>query len=310
MREIKKIIWASDGSKESLEALNYAIYLARRFWAEITGMYVIEMHPRLLYDYARDPDSDLYGWVGQAAANHKARLVSEAENAGVEGLPFRTAVLIGDPSAEIVKLARRRKADLIVLGIRGLGLIDRMLVGSTALKVFRQTNIPVLAVKKRDKASGIEIRNILVPLDIYEKEESALSCAVDLAQAFKANISVVYAYRLFAYAVLEEGEAPVGINELGEDALKFFSTELAARVEEPRQRLKTDTIEAGIPGITTDLIEGINPAIGIVEYADNKDMDLIVINTHARKGIKKFIMGSVTEKIVQESACPVLVIKP
>ncbi len=34
MREIKKIIWASDGSKESLEALNYAIYLARRFWAE------------------------------------------------------------------------------------------------------------------------------------------------------------------------------------------------------------------------------------------------------------------------------------
>jgi nucleotide-binding universal stress UspA family protein len=131
-----------------------------------------------------------------------------------------------------------------------------------------------------------------------------------LAQAFKANISVVYAYRLFVYAVLEEGEAPVGINELGEDALKFFSTELAARVEEPRQRLKTDTIETGIPGITTDLIEGINPAIGIVEYADNKDMDLIVINTHARKGIKKFIMGSVTEKIVQESSCPVLVIKP
>ncbi len=97
---------------------------------------------------------------------------------------------------------------------------------------------------------------------------------------------------------------------MGEDALKFFSTELAARVEEPRQRLKTDTIETGIPGITTDLIEGINPAIGIAEYADKKEMDLIVINTHARKGIKKFIMGSVTEKIVQESACPVLVIKP
>lgn len=310
MREIKKIIWASDGSKESLEALNYAIYLARRFWAEITGMYVIEMHPRLLYDYARDPDSELYRWVEQAAANHQGRLVSEAENAGVEGLPFRTAVLIGDPSEEIVKLARRRKADLIVLGIRGLGLIDRLLVGSTALKVLRQSGIPILAVKKRDKESGIDIRNVLVPLDIYEIEDSALNYAVDLAQAIKANISVVYAYRLFAYAALEEGEPPVGINELGEDALKFFSTELAARVEEPRRRLQADGTVASKPEITTDLIEAINPAMGIVEYADNKDADLIVINTHARKGIKKFIMGSVTEKIVQESACPVLALKP
>lgn len=309
MKEIKKIIWASDGSDESEEALNYAIFLARIFRSEITGVYVIEMHPRLLYDYARDPDSELYSWVEQTAENHKERLISEAEISGIQGISFRTTVSIGDPSEEIVKLARRKKADLIVLGVRGLGLIDKMLVGSTTLKVLRKSRIPVLSVRKRGRGEAIELRNILVPLDIYDKEDSALDYAVDLAQAIKTNISVVYAYRLFDYAAIEEGKTPSGINELGEEALKFFSSELAARVEGPRERLKRDGMEAGSE-ITTDLIEGKTPAMRIVEYANSKNTDLIVINTHGRKGIKKIMMGSVTDKVVQESPCPVLALKP
>ena len=309
MKEIKKIIWASDGSDESEEALNYAIFLARIFRSEITGVYVIEMHPRLLYDYARDPDSELYSWVEQTAENHKERLISEAEISGIQGISFRTAVSIGDPSEEIVKLARRKKADLIVLGVRGLGLIDKMLVGSTTLKVLRKSRIPVLSVRKRGRGEAIELRNILVPLDIYDKEDSALDYAVDLAQAIKANITVAYAYRLFDYAAIEEGKTPSGINELGEEALKFFSSELAARIEGPRERLKRDGMEAGAE-ITTDLIEGKTPAMRIVEYANSKNTDLIVINTHGRKGIKKIMMGSVTDKVVQESPCPVLALKP
>ena len=310
MREIKKIIWASDGSKESEEALNYAVFLAQIFNSEIVGIYVIELHPRLLYDYARNPDSELYKWVEEAAEYHKSRLTSKAKNLGIPWIPFRETVLIGDPSEEIVKLARRKKADLIVMGVRGLGLIDRMLVGSTALKVLRQSHIPVLTVKKRDKESAVDIRNILVPLDIYEKEDSALDYAIDLTQKIKANISVVYGYRLFAYATLEIGKPPVGINELGEDALKFFSTELTARVEEAMSRIKTDNKETDKLEINTDLIEGINPSMRIVEYATSKNMDLIVINTHGRKGIKKFMLGSITEKIIQVSPCAVLALRP
>lgn len=309
MREIKKIIWASDGSKESEEALNYAVFLAQIFNSEIIGIFVIELHPRLLYDYARDPDSELYKWVEEAAEYHKSRLTTKAKNLGIPWIPFRETVLIGEPSEEIVKVARRKKADLIVMGVRGLGLIDRMLVGSTALKVLRQSHIPVLTVQKRDKESTIDIRNILVPLDIYEKEDSALNYAIDLAQKIKANISVVYGYRLFAYATLEIGKPPVGINELGEDALKFFSTELTTRVDEAL-RIKTDNKETDKLEINTDLIEGINPSMRIVEYATSKNMDLIVINTHGRKGIKKFMLGSITEKIIQESPCAVLALRP
>jgi nucleotide-binding universal stress UspA family protein len=310
MKEIKKIIWASDGSDESEEALKYAIFLARRFRSEITGVYVIEMHPRLLYDYARDPDSESYSWVEQTAENQKERLISEAEILGIEGITFRSAVSIGDPSEEIVKLARRRKADLIVLGVRGLGLIDRMLVGSTTLKVLRKSRIPVLSVRKRGNGSAIEINNILVPLDVYDKEDSALDLAVDLGQAINANISVLYAYKLYAYPAGVPGGTTGLVNDLTEDTLKFAANELSARVESQRQRLKSGGAQAVEPGISTALIEGTNPALSIVEFAKNKNADLIVINTHGRKGIRKIIMGSVTEKVVQESPCPVLALKP
>jgi nucleotide-binding universal stress UspA family protein len=309
MREIKKIIWASDGSKESEEALNHAVFLAKQYNSEIIGMNVIEMHPRLLYDYARNPDSEIYGWVVEAAEKQKSRLISSAKESGIQGIPFQATVVIGEPSEEIVKFARRMKVDLIAMGIRGMGLVDRVLVGSTALKVLRNSHIPVLILKKRDHEGAVGIHNILVPLDIYEQEDSALSYAIDLAQNIKANISVVYAYRLFTYAILESGKPPVGINELGEDALKSFSAKLAERIVEIKSKLNKDT-EIDKLKINSDLVEGINPSLRIVEYATDKKMDLIVINTHGRKGIKKFILGSVTEKIIQESPCAVLALRP
>jgi len=310
MREIKRIIWASDGSDESEEALKYAISLARTFGSEITGVYVIEMDPRLLYDYARNPDSELYGWVEQAAENQKERLISEAEIFGIQGVAFRSVVSIGDPSEEIVKLARRKKADLIVLGVRGLGLIDRMLVGSTTLKVLRRSSIPVLSVRKRGSGNGIEIRNILVPLDVFEKEDSALNLAAGLGQVLNANITVLYACKLFSYPAGAPGGTPGSMNELSEDTLKYAAAELSARAEMLGQRLKSGGAQVFVPKISTALTEGTNPALGIVDYAKNKNTDLIVINTHGRKGVKKFIMGSVTEKVVQESPCPVLALKP
>ena len=62
MRDIKRIIWATDGSKESDEALDYARFFAQRFGSQIIGVYVIEMHQKLLYDYSRDPDSTSAPW--------------------------------------------------------------------------------------------------------------------------------------------------------------------------------------------------------------------------------------------------------
>jgi nucleotide-binding universal stress UspA family protein len=308
MKEIKKIMWATDGSKESDEALNYARFFAERFNSEIVGTYVIGMHQKLLYDYSRDPDSKLYRWVEKVAENHKARLASIADELSTQGLRFRGEVLIGEPSNEIVRFARSRKADIIVMGTRGHGLIDRILVGSTTIKVLRESSVPVLAVKKRDKEGAIEIRNILVPLEIDEKADSALNYAMDLADKINASISVLYVLYISDHGLYTSFYET--LYNVVKDLIKRYSDELAKRVDEAKLKRGIDNKETDELEINTEVIQGISPSMRIVEYANSKNTDLIVINTHGRKGIKKFILGSVTEKVIQESPCPVLVLKP
>jgi nucleotide-binding universal stress UspA family protein len=301
MMEIKKIIWASDGSQESDEALTYAGFLAQRFNSEIVGTYVIGMHQKLLYDYSRDPDSEVYRWVEKVAEYHKARLASIADELSAIGLRFQGEVLIGEPNDEIVRVARSGKADLIVMGKRGHGLIDRILVGSTTIKVLRESSVPVLAVGKKDKEGEIEIRNILVPIDIYENVDSALNYAIGLAQKINANILVLYVLYMYDYETYYR---------VAEDLTKHSSDELAKRVEDIKLKLGIRNKEVTPIEISTGVIQGISCPVAIVDYASIKGFDLIVMNTHERKGVKRFILGSVTEKVIQESHCAVLALRP
>jgi nucleotide-binding universal stress UspA family protein len=303
MREIKKIIWATDVSKESGEALNYARFFAQRFNSEIIGVHVISVNKGLLYDYSKDPDSEPFRWVEKAAENHRARLASIADELSTQGLHLRGEVLIGEPSKEIIRFCRRMRADLIVMGMRGHGLMDRILVGSTTLKVLRESNVPVLVVKKRDEERAIDISNILVPLDIEEKADSALNYAIDLAERIKARISVLYVFRLGIY---DYGVPPSVV----EDLAKLAPNDLVKRVEEVKLKYGIRNKEATPIQINTEIIQGASPSVAIVEYASAKNNDLIVINTHGRKGIKRVILGSATEKVIQESPCAVLALRP
>jgi nucleotide-binding universal stress UspA family protein len=296
--DIKKILFAYDGSNESLEALNYAKFFAERFNSEIIGIHVIAMSTRLIYKhFAEHPQSKLNKWLKEIRLNYKAQLAKIKDELISQGVRFEGRVLKGEPNKKIAQIARREKADLIVVGKRGLGLIDRMLIGSTTLRVLRESKIPVLAVKKRDRESTVNISNILVPLDIYEESDSALNYAIDLAEKIKANVSVVYVFSLYAY----DYETPYSFLE---DLIKLCSNELAKRVNEIRLKHAVH-IE-----INSEIVHGANPAVSIVDYASSKNIDLIVTNTHGRKGVKKFILGSVTEKVVQNSPCSVLVLKP
>jgi nucleotide-binding universal stress UspA family protein len=296
--DIKKILFAFDGSNESLEALKFARFFAERFNSEIIGVHVIVMSKKLLYEYlAKHPGNKLDEWITKVRLDNKVKLDAIKEDLIAHGLHFRGRVLKGESAEKIVEFAHREKANLIIMGKRGLGLVDRMLIGSTTLRVLRESKIPVLAVKKKDMKGAVNISNILVPLDIYDKSDSALNYAIDLAERIKGNVSVVYAFSLYAY----EYEMS---HSLLRDLIKFSSDKLERRVNEIK-------LQRGIQlEINKEVIHGISPAVSIIDYASSKNFDLIVINTHGRKGIRRFILGSVAGKVVQNSPCSVLVLKP
>jgi nucleotide-binding universal stress UspA family protein len=249
-------------------------------------------------NYPHAESEIFYSMMEKAEKDRQARLSSIEADLANQGLRFKGMVLKGDPAKDIVGLASDEKSDLIVMGKRGHGLIDRMLIGSTTLRVLKESHIPVLAVKKRrNEKETVEIKNFLVPLDISENDDSAFEYAIELANTLNANLSILYIVRLDSF----DFEIPYNLLE---NLIPYASAELEKRVE----KLKT---KLGIRSeIKTEAIHGLNTALSIVNYASSNNIDLIVTNTHGRKGIKRLILGSVTEKVIQESHCSVLALKP
>ena len=164
--------------------------------------------------------------------------------------------------------------------------------------------MPVLAVKGTEGEGDTKIGKILVPVEISDMVNSALIFAIELARIFKSKITVLYVFRLDVYTY----EVPASTLIL-DDLIKFSSEELARRVEEVT-KTASESKDDTMLEIDTRVIQAINPAIAISDYASSNEIDLIVINTHGRKGISRLILGSVTEKVIQESSCAVLALKP
>jgi nucleotide-binding universal stress UspA family protein len=140
--QIKKILVPLDGSKNSIRALDMAIFIARQCGATITGVYSL---------YA-PPQSEFRG-TGVVEKSHNVevkRFMEQAEyRAAKNGIVFSTKILQGNVGYNIVKIAHNKKDefDLIVIGSRGRGAIKELFLGSVSNYVVHASNIPVLIVK-------------------------------------------------------------------------------------------------------------------------------------------------------------------
>ena len=214
-----------------------------------------------------------------------------------EELKFSFKVLSGVPHEKIIEVANKEKADFIVMGKRGLGLKDRILVGSNTIKVLQRSQIPVLTVKRSVEKTPPRIKQILVPYDVSEKLDSALRYAVSLGKTFNGIIYVTYVLELISYPY----EFPIKIlNEIRDTYDNELKNKIADIYSQEGNKVK----------IKHKVIESINPYLGIIRYAEEERPDLIVMNTHGRSGMKKLMLGSVAEKVIQEATCSILAIKP
>lgn len=141
-------------------------------------------------------------------------------------------------------------------------------------------------------------QKILVPVDFSDPSQHALDYAIELAQAFQA--------RLFLLHVIEP---PVVGGWPGGMGMGAAYGEVMEQMEADASRHLEDDVERGRKaGLTCagEVLHG-SPFQQIVEVADQKQMDLIVMGTHGHTGLKRFFLGSVAENVVRMAACPVLV---
>ncbi len=135
--------------------------------------------------------------------------------------------------------------------------------------------------------------NILVPTDGSGTAADAIDHAIELASTYDATVHALYVVDTAAYGSIEVG-ADVFV-----DALEQEGNDAVEEVAE-----KGDAAGVTVEGV----VEHGSPAHTIVEYADDHDVDLIVMGTHGRRGIDRVILGSVAGRVVRVADVPVMVV--
>lgn len=229
----------------------------------------------------------------------KRQAVTRIEESLVEsGRTRRTDVRVefGSPHEVITRVAGERSADLVVLGpgkSQGKSLGEKVL-GSTADRVIRTSPAPVLVVKSNAPES---YRHIMIAVDFSPQSASAAQAARKLAP--HARLQLVHAVDVplpFEQALLRVGTSQTEIDRFR-----------LARIAKARDELLTFARDIGaVETADTQILEGeAGPAL--IRLAKGRDIDLLALGPHGRGVVLRALLGSVTQRVLREAACDVLV---
>lgn len=199
----------------------------------------------------------------------------------------------------ILDYAKQIDADLIVMATHGRRGVDHALIGSIAEAVVRRAPCPVLSVRPTAEHTETSPRRILVPVDLSEHARSALAHARELAEESGAEIHLLHVVQAFPdYGTAEMPPVPETLSE-----------EERREIEGTLREIADEVLGDDLP-VTLHVHEIFgNPALVVLDLAKQFDVDLIVLGSHGRSGIRRFWLGSVTEKVVQLAPCPVFTVK-
>lgn len=280
---IKNILWATDFSEESKEALAYARIFAEKFKAKLTALHVVPDFSPALYEMWPEAQAEMAGKIEATKISARAQLDHMCETQGV--CPAKVLVVQGSAAKVILKTAVKEKADLIVVGRKGVSGHERNLVGGVTHQVLRGARVPVLVTKGTD-AKVEPIEKILVPTDFSSAEDVERSHAWRLAKTFGAGLTFLYVLELF-----------------GHD-FRLTDEMFGSALKKLRARKKGGPQAVAIDEQVTKAVHGYD---GIIDIADTKGYDLIVMSTTVRK-LARFFLGSTTEKVIAHSRVPVFAI--
>jgi nucleotide-binding universal stress UspA family protein len=201
------------------------------------------------------------------------------------------------PSEAIISYARDQDVDLVVMGTHGRRGMDRLLSGSVSEEVVRGAPCPVFTVLATDAEDHVPtISRVLAPVDLSDQSDLIVNHATALADAYDTPLDLLH--------VVEEAASP---SAYGLDPLTPALPDVQDRAREA-----LETLAGGLdlrPGPVNVHVMAGNAARDIVEFAGEQEADLIVMATHGRTGLERFLIGSVAEKVVRRARCPVFTLK-
>jgi nucleotide-binding universal stress UspA family protein len=279
MSTYSHVLAAVDGSLSSQHALEQTLRLPG---CRVTAAAVVPPPPEGLREAAPEVEASLRSPYEKALAFCR-------EWAAARGISLETLLVKGEPHEALSAAARDHGCDLVVIGKRGQELPPGAQMGKVTERVIGYCPTDVLVVPVQ---GALDLNRLLLPVDGSRFSRQAAARALGLAAASGSTLQVVSAL-----------DAPPGfmseVPEVAQDLLNNLENLVAGVAR-----------KAADQGVSCKTRIAVGPAYRlIVDAAAEWEAGLIIMGSHGRTGLKRLLMGSVTERVVGQAPCPVLVVK-
>lgn len=293
------ILLATDGSEDSEVATRTSVELSRRLDSELHLVYVAPEHPyrHAYHDFHNGEEVEWFRREDRRVLDEHADLVREAG-----GTVAGTHLRVGQAAKKIVELAEELGAGLVVVGGRGHSRIRRALMGSVSDSIVTHAHCSVLIVRTygEEEERGYLPGKILVAFDGSESSSEAAQEAREISQATDSELHLVYAMQEERYRPHLGPEMWEAWEEGFERAKRLALAWLEGEAKRMRGE-ETKPVEAHV-------VLG-RPDAGIVWLAKKMDTGLLVVGSRGHGGIRRALIGSVSDSVVRHAHCPVLVVR-
>jgi nucleotide-binding universal stress UspA family protein len=304
MNRFKKILFVADGSKGEKAALSKTIQLARDIKARVNVIDVVEMAETFAIS---DVALDMIRLQREMVKARKEELQALVKSAlpRTAKLNIPAVVKEGKDYIKIIQVVKNDGFDLVVKA-SGKPHLTGMLFSTLDMNLVRKCPCPVLILKPGKKISH---SRILASVDLRLKDQTQknmdrtiMELASSLAQLEKGELHVLHSWNVAFEKRLKN-------RHVVQAAYKSLETMLREMRKVEKAHLDELAGEYALTRSETHLIKG-DPADVIPRFVKNKRIDLVVMGTVGRSGIKGFFMGNTAEKVLNNINCSVLAIKP
>jgi len=286
----KKILCPVDFSELSSLALKYAAAGARVYGSKLTVLHAERFElPRYFSRSETDRLARELADAKEKIEKNLAEHVAKVLGAAAQTLAVEFEVAEAHPIDAVLQAADKKSAGLIVLGTRGLGGVQRLLLGSVAENVVHAARVPVFTVRQKEHdfidvaRADIppRLERILCPCEVNELGRITLIHAVSLAERFQAGLTVLYS---------DPSAEAVNLSQTEETLCNWISGTIQTACD-----LKP-------------IVRQGNAADQIITLAEQEKDDLIVLGARHRRFHDATVLGKTTDLVVRHAPVPVFII--
>lgn len=273
---MKQILVPTDFSEHAEDALKVAAQIAQKNNSEIIILHMLEL-PSQMNDAVLGGTSIPETMLFMKKANEMLDEISSKSY--LDGIQVTEIVKMDKPIHGITQVSKDHNIDLIVMGSHGSSGVEELLIGSNTEKAVRNSDIPVLVIKKDIK--NFNASNIVFASDFSEEAKKPFKKFLDFAKTFESKLHLV-----------------------------TICTPNSFKTTHAAEKAITDFItEFNLNDYTTNIYNDTNIEKGIINFSNKINADIIGMCTHGRTGFAHFFNGSISEGLVNHAVKPIITFK-